>query len=268
MTTPEITAPARSGQLRRDGACLHEGVARRHGCRPNWARTTPRTTPTNRPNHQPQRWVEKVDRSIANSETPRCDGATRPLARRFPPRSVYRSASLMPNSAESRCLTQGASLAETAQFLWMQVSRSSAICCPIPSTERAGAASAAANLSISGRRARAIACHRRFVLPRLVQPRSLAQEPEQSRSVESKQQYRDRRASCRGPSGGWSTGVCFDGLPTIESRLRTTRALTSGRWHSRAFCGPAAIRRGLRASGRGAQLMRRTAGRSGRCSLR
>jgi hypothetical protein len=58
------------GQLRRDGACLREGVARRHGCRRNWARTTPQTTTTNQPHHNPQRWVEKVGRSIKGSETP------------------------------------------------------------------------------------------------------------------------------------------------------------------------------------------------------
>lgn len=69
MTSPQITAPARPGQLRRDGACLREGVARWHGCQRNWARTTPRNTPTDQAHHQPQRWVEKVDRSITNSET-------------------------------------------------------------------------------------------------------------------------------------------------------------------------------------------------------
>jgi hypothetical protein len=52
------------------GGCLREGVARWHGCRRNWARTTPQTTTTNQPRHQPQRWVEKVGRSITNSETP------------------------------------------------------------------------------------------------------------------------------------------------------------------------------------------------------
>jgi len=70
MTDSQITAPARPGQLRRDRACLREGVARSHGCERNWARTTPQTTTTNRPHHQPQRWVEKVGRSITNSETP------------------------------------------------------------------------------------------------------------------------------------------------------------------------------------------------------
>jgi hypothetical protein len=36
-----ITAPARPGQLRRDGACLREGVARWQGCQRNWARSAP-----------------------------------------------------------------------------------------------------------------------------------------------------------------------------------------------------------------------------------
>lgn len=40
----------------------------------------------------------------------------------------------------------------------------------------------------------------------LVQLRSLAQEPEQSRSVESNSNVGIVERSCRGPSGGWSTG--------------------------------------------------------------
>ena len=35
--------------LRRDGACLREGVARWQGRQRNWARTTPRTPTTNKP---------------------------------------------------------------------------------------------------------------------------------------------------------------------------------------------------------------------------
>lgn len=58
------------GQLRRDGACLREGVARWQGRQRNWARTTPRTTTTNTAHHEPHRWVEKVGRSIKGSETP------------------------------------------------------------------------------------------------------------------------------------------------------------------------------------------------------
>jgi hypothetical protein len=49
-----------------------EGVARRHGRRRNPARTTPRSslrTPTNRLRHHAQRWLRKVGRSDANSET-------------------------------------------------------------------------------------------------------------------------------------------------------------------------------------------------------
>ena len=50
-----------------------EGVARRHGRRRNPARKLPRSslrTPENQFRHSPQRWVEKRDRSVANSETP------------------------------------------------------------------------------------------------------------------------------------------------------------------------------------------------------
>jgi hypothetical protein len=65
---------ARPGQLRRDGACLREGVARSHGRERNWARTKPRTTTTTKARPLPQRWVEKVDRSITNSETPHPEG--------------------------------------------------------------------------------------------------------------------------------------------------------------------------------------------------
>ena len=74
MTTLKDTTGARAGQLRRDGACLREGVARWQGCQRNWARTTPRTTPTNKA-HNPQRWVEKGDRSIKGSDTPQTDFA-------------------------------------------------------------------------------------------------------------------------------------------------------------------------------------------------
>src|ERR1035437_2103505 len=70
MTVAPSTSSARPLVLQRDGACLPEGVARRDGCRRNWARTKPRTTITNRPHHNPERLVEKVGRSITNSETP------------------------------------------------------------------------------------------------------------------------------------------------------------------------------------------------------
>ncbi len=70
MTVAPSTRSARPLVLQRDGACLREGVARRDGCRRNWARTKPRTTITNRPHHNPERLVEKVGRSITNSETP------------------------------------------------------------------------------------------------------------------------------------------------------------------------------------------------------
>jgi hypothetical protein len=50
-----------------------EGVARRHGRRRNPARKLPRSslrTPENHLRYSPQRWVERCDRSVANSETP------------------------------------------------------------------------------------------------------------------------------------------------------------------------------------------------------
>ena len=67
MTTAPSIDHALPPVLQRDGACLREGVARRHGRRRNPARTTPRSslrTPTNQPRHNAQRWVEKVGRSI------------------------------------------------------------------------------------------------------------------------------------------------------------------------------------------------------------
>ena len=54
-----------------------EGVARRHGRRRNPARRPPPSslrTLTNQPRHSTQRWVEKCDRSVANSETPQLAG--------------------------------------------------------------------------------------------------------------------------------------------------------------------------------------------------
>ena len=50
-----------------------EGVARRHGRRRYPARMSPRSslrTPTNRLRHHAHRWLRKVGRSDANSETP------------------------------------------------------------------------------------------------------------------------------------------------------------------------------------------------------
>ena len=65
-------------QLRRDGACLREGVARWQGCQRNWARTTPHSTTTNTAHHEPHPWVEKVGRSIKGSETPQLGITTAP----------------------------------------------------------------------------------------------------------------------------------------------------------------------------------------------
>ena len=73
MTTAAITDHARPLVLQRDGACLREVVARRHGRRRNPARMTPRSTLrtlTSPSRHHAQRWVRKVGRSITNSETP------------------------------------------------------------------------------------------------------------------------------------------------------------------------------------------------------
>jgi hypothetical protein len=80
--------------LQRDRAWLREVVARRHGRRRNPARMTPRSslrTPTNRPAHHAQRWVEKVGRSITNSDTPhraaRAGAQTRPTRAQPRPRA-------------------------------------------------------------------------------------------------------------------------------------------------------------------------------------
>ena len=76
MTTAPSIDHALPPVLQRDGACLREGVARRHGRWRNPARTTPRSslrTTTNQPRHNAQRWVEKVGRSIKGSDTPQLD---------------------------------------------------------------------------------------------------------------------------------------------------------------------------------------------------
>jgi len=85
MSTPKHTDHV-SLPLGKRGA--FEGVARRHGRRRNPARTLPRSslrTPDNQLRHNPQRWVEKRDRSVANSETPHIAAlATIPLPRTAP----------------------------------------------------------------------------------------------------------------------------------------------------------------------------------------
>ena len=71
MTTLTSTDHALPLVLQRDGACLREVVARRHGRRRNPARRSPRSslrTPINRLRHSPQRWVEKAGRSIKGSK--------------------------------------------------------------------------------------------------------------------------------------------------------------------------------------------------------
>jgi hypothetical protein len=70
MTHPQLTATPRPGQLRWDGACLREGVARRPWMAGGMGTDDARTTATNQACHQPQRWVEKVDSSIKGSDTP------------------------------------------------------------------------------------------------------------------------------------------------------------------------------------------------------
>lgn len=63
-----------------------EGVARRHGRRRNPARKLPRSslrTPANQLRYTSQRWVEKSDRSVANSDTPHI-----PASRTTTPRFV------------------------------------------------------------------------------------------------------------------------------------------------------------------------------------
>ncbi len=49
-----------------------EGVARWPWMASGMGTDDARTPPTNQPRHQAQRWVEKVGRSITNSETPQC----------------------------------------------------------------------------------------------------------------------------------------------------------------------------------------------------
>jgi hypothetical protein len=61
---------ARPGQLRRDGACLREGVARRPWMAGGMGTDDARSHHQQPARHQPQRVVEKVGRSITNSETP------------------------------------------------------------------------------------------------------------------------------------------------------------------------------------------------------
>ena len=70
MTATETILASRPLLLLRDGGSLREGIARRHGRRWNWARTTPRTTPTNTAHKHPQAWCEKLGRSIKGSDTP------------------------------------------------------------------------------------------------------------------------------------------------------------------------------------------------------
>jgi hypothetical protein len=70
MTDPQLTTPARPGRLRRDGACLREGVARRPWMAGGMGTHDARATTTNPPRHQPQRWVEKCECSIKGSDTP------------------------------------------------------------------------------------------------------------------------------------------------------------------------------------------------------
>src|SRR5450755_539541 len=76
-----------------------EGVARRHGRRRNPARKLPRSslrTPENQLRHSPQRWVERCDRSVANSETPQSVRASSHSTKQsnrsdFPPEARKRS---------------------------------------------------------------------------------------------------------------------------------------------------------------------------------
>ncbi len=94
MTATETILASRPLLLLRDGGSLREGVARRHGRRWNWARTTPRTTPTNTAHKHPQAWCEKVGRSIKGSDTPHLDDAVvktaPPVPRRELPDPLHR----------------------------------------------------------------------------------------------------------------------------------------------------------------------------------
>ena len=76
ISTDRVHAP-----LGKRGA--FEGVARRHGRRRNPARRPPPSslrTLTNQPRHSTQRWVEKCDRSVANSETPHVHESGSPVS--------------------------------------------------------------------------------------------------------------------------------------------------------------------------------------------
>ena len=73
MSTTAATAHVRLLPASGVGGGLREVVARRHGRRRNPARTSPRSslrTTTNPPPGPAQRWLRKVGRSDANSETP------------------------------------------------------------------------------------------------------------------------------------------------------------------------------------------------------
>jgi hypothetical protein len=60
------------------GGWLREGVARRHGCRRNWARMSPQQQQPPETHNQPTDWCRRCDRSIKGSDTPQPadDGVT------------------------------------------------------------------------------------------------------------------------------------------------------------------------------------------------
>jgi len=71
MTTDLATLDSASpGLLRRDGACLREGVARRPWMAGGMGTDDARSHNQQPARHKPQRWVEKVGRSIKGSDTP------------------------------------------------------------------------------------------------------------------------------------------------------------------------------------------------------
>jgi hypothetical protein len=82
---------------------------RRHGRRRNPARTSTRSslrTPTNQPRHSTQRVVEKVGRSITNSETPQSmrtarSTRVRPVRPASPTTTPYGSRAWRPSSSQS-----------------------------------------------------------------------------------------------------------------------------------------------------------------------
>ena len=105
MTATETILASRPLLLLRDGGSLREGIARRHGRRWNWARTTPRTTPTNTAHKHPQAWCEKVGRSIKGSDTPQSASNAAPTPQRSSTPAIKTAASKSPGGTDAPSAT-------------------------------------------------------------------------------------------------------------------------------------------------------------------